>query len=146
MLLLIFFLTHTVWQKYLSEEQRIGRGSCLQEASRPVGEHEDECDKGHEKGDIKCLEARRGKDASGLMAKVASELGFEAREAAKEQTGREGKTGGCTWGAQGRDSRSPMGLKDVWAVSFVTLTLSLPLSGSQWDMSTHPRERSKRDR
>lgn len=69
--------------------------------------------------EIKCLEARRGKDASGLMAKVASELGFEAREAAKEQTGREGKTGGCTWGAQGRDSRSPMGLKDVWAVSFV---------------------------
>lgn len=96
--------------------------------------------------EIKCLEARRGKDASGLMAKVASELGFEAREAAEEQTGREGKTGGCTWGAQGRDSRSPMGLKDVWAVSFVTLTLSLPLSGSQWDMSTHPRERSKRDR
>lgn len=78
--------------------------------------------------DIRCLEARRGKDASGSMAKAASELGFAAREAAKEQPGREGETGRCMRGAQGQDSRAPTGLNDVWAVSFLDFD-TVPLVG-----------------
>lgn len=49
--------------------------------------------------DIRCLEARRGKDASGSMAKAASELGFAARGGC-EGTAGEGRRDG--WVHAGR--------------------------------------------
>lgn len=88
--------------------------------------------------EIKCLEARRGKDASGLMAKAACELGFEAREAAKEQTGRGGKTVGACGAHKGKTRAPQQVLKTSGPLVFLTLTLSLPLPGSQLDMSTLP--------